>query len=156
MHVDRWVYRLPTGPIDLHHSVKVMSGGSGTKQLAEYFLRAKLMHDLMHAILEEYKGDLDLIRKESWLEFETYLLYWLAGLFTVVEGFNALKLEDERVQKLFNEHLRHLEQFRHEIFHFTAEKGSGSEVIRNLNWAEELHETLEQHLKEWVTRQLAH
>ena len=74
-------------------------------------------------------------------------------MFVVVEGFNKLKLKDARVQKLFNEHVSDLKQMRHETYHFvvTANPRAG-EVISQLNWAEELHDAVGNHLREIVNR----
>jgi hypothetical protein len=85
-----------------------------TQRLAEYWFRARLMHDLLHALMEAYDDDLRAIDKDghSW-EFLTYLDYWLSALFVVVEGFNKLKLKDARVQRLFSPHVSQLKELRH-------------------------------------------
>jgi hypothetical protein len=128
------------------------------KRLAEYWYRADLMHGLMHTMIEDlFDGDIDRINAEgySW-EFVTYLSYWLSGLFVVVEGFNKLKLKDARVQRLFNEHVSALKQLRHETYHFAVEKNpAATEVIRGLNWAEELHEAIGGHLRAVIKRKAA-
>jgi hypothetical protein len=84
-----------------------------TQRLAEYWFRARLMHDLLHALMEAYDDDLRAIDKDghSW-EFLTYLDYWLSALFVVVEGFNKLKLKDARVQRLFSPHVSQLKELR--------------------------------------------
>ncbi len=82
-------------------------------RLGEYWLRAEIMHDFLHAMREAYDGDLGKLRTDGhWWEFEAFLSYWLSGLFVVVEGFNKLKLKDSRVQKLFKEQLGYLKQLR--------------------------------------------
>jgi hypothetical protein len=124
------------------------------KQLAKYFFRANLMHDFLHVMMDDYDGDIGKIHAESrgW-EFETYLVHWLSGLFVVVEGFNKLKLKDARVQKLFKEHVRYLKAMRHETYHFSPSiMPEANEVIRQLNWAEELHDALESHISEYVLK----
>lgn len=99
------------------------------------------MHDLLHSILNAYDRDLEAIhRSGDWWDFELFLDYWLAGLFVVVEGFNKLKLRDARVQGLFKANIRHLKALRHETYHFVVANGDDArEIIRELNWAEELH-----------------
>ena len=69
-------------------------------RLAQYWFRARLMHDLLHWMLEEHDRDINAIYDsgEGW-DFETFMAYWLSGLFVVVEGFNKLKLKDARVQR---------------------------------------------------------
>ena len=109
------------------------------------------MRDVVHWLKEEH--NLENLPKEDWWEFETFLVYWLSGLFVVVEGFNKLKLKDARVQRLFKEHLNHLKKLRHETYHFTVERDpSGSELIRQLNWAEELHDAIGEFIKEVIVR----
>ena len=93
-----------------------------TQRLAEYWFRARLMHDLLHALMEAYDDDLRAIDKDghSW-EFLTYLDYWLSALFVVVEGFNKLKLKDARVQRLFSPHVSQLKELRRSV----ATRGPG-------------------------------
>src|ERR1700730_907524 len=119
-------------------------------RLGLYYFRAELMHRLLHGLLDKHKGDVDALESTGdWWEFETYLSFWLSGLFVVVEGFNKLKLKDARVQKLFKEHLNHLKYLRHETYHFTDDRGpSGGQVIKQLNWAEELHTAIHNYLVE--------
>ena len=126
-------------------------GDTASQQLAKYWFRAQLMRDVVHWLKEEH--NLENLPKEDWWEFETFLVYWLSGLFVVVEGFNKLKLKDARVQRLFKEHLNHLKKLRHETYHFTVERDpSGSELIRQLNWAEELHDAIGEFIKEVIVR----
>jgi hypothetical protein len=123
-------------------------------RLARYWFRARLMHDLLHWMIEEHDGSIDAIYDggEGW-DFETFMAYWLSGLFVVVEGFNKLKLRDARVQKLFNSHIGDLKKFRHETYHFALATGpSGDAVIQQLNWAEELHEAIGDYLREQFPR----
>jgi hypothetical protein len=127
------------------------------QRLARYWFRAKLMHDLLHTLFEEYDDDLDkLLDAGHWWEFDTYLSHWLSGLFVVVEGFNKLKLRDARVQGLFKEHMKHLKAMRHETYPFILESDSALDMLwhQNLNWAEELHEVIGDYLKEHVTRKI--
>ena len=121
-------------------------------RLAQYWFRAKLMHDYLHAMKEECGGNLQTIYDEgNWWELNTYLSYWLSALFVVVEGFNKLKLKDARVQKCFKGHLRHLKAMRHETYHFVASiDTNATKVIRELNWAEELHEAMGDFLQKYA------
>jgi hypothetical protein len=127
-------------------------------RLAKYWFRAKLMHDLMHGlthiILEDNDRDLDAIHRHGdWWEFETFLTYWLSGLFVVVEGFNKLKLKDARVQRLFKEHIRYLKAIRHETYHFVvALDADAGAVLKQMNWAEELHEAIGEHIREYISK----
>src|SRR5262245_40722448 len=86
------------------------------KRLAQYWSRAALMHDWLHELMHEHGDSVQKVidAGHEW-ELETYLAYWLAGLFVVVEGFNKLKLKDRRVQRLFLAHLSDLKELRHEV-----------------------------------------
>jgi|GEM_PF-6239299 len=120
------------------------------ERLAKYWFRANLMREYVHAIVED--TPLENLSSDDWWEFETYLSYWLSGLFIVVEGFNKLKLKDARVQKQFKAHLRDLKMMRHETYHFTLDVRLGGEVLLQLNWAEELHDAIGDFLKEIIGR----
>ncbi len=118
-------------------------------RLGEYWLRAELMHEFLHMVREEFDGDIDKIYADGHgLEWETYLSFWLSGLFVVVEGFNKSGLKDERVQKLFKGHLVELKQLRHGTYHFALERPP----LPMLNWAEELHESIGAVIGEHVRR----
>jgi hypothetical protein len=125
---------------------------NASNRLAKYWFRAELMRDIVHTVVEE-TDDLKNLPKESWWEFETFLFYWLSALFVLVEGFNKLKLKDARVQKLFKAHVGHLKMVRHATYHFVLEEGpSPREMLSQLNWAEELHDALGEHIKDVVRR----
>jgi hypothetical protein len=126
----------------------------GLNRLSIYWFRAELMHEFLHIVLREFDNDFSKIASEGyWPEFEAYLSYWLSGLFVVVEGFNKLRLKDSRVQKLFREHLAYLKAMRHETYHFSIAKGpKASEVLRHMNWAEELHEVVGEYIRERLER----
>ena len=130
------------------------SSGDAIARLGEYFIRAKIMHELMELMLDEFVGDIHLVEKQGhWIEFETYMCFWLAGLFVVVEGFNKLKLKDKRVQKLFVTHLQELKALRHEIYHFTLKRDAGS-VIAQIGWAKDLHHALGDYIHQNLQRKL--
>lgn len=123
------------------------------KRLAQYWGRAELMHHLLHELLDGHnRGVQKVIDAGYELELETFLSFWLSGLFVVVEGFNRLKIKDPRVQRLFLAHVSDLKELRHETYHFTVSRLKGSKVISNLNWAEELHAAIGEFIEEHVTR----
>jgi hypothetical protein len=128
----------------------------GLKRLAEYWFRANIMHDLLHSLRDMHDGDLEAISKAHRWEFLTYMYYWLSALFVVVEGFNKLKLKDRQVQQLFKEHVNDLKQLRHETYHFVVTKSpllaTISSISALLNWAEELHDAIGTHIREYVER----
>lgn len=130
----------------------------GIARLAEYWFRAKLMHDLLHQLMNVYGGDLKAAGEagHSW-ELLTYLYYWLSGLFVVVEGFNKLKLKDAHVQQLFNSHVQALRELRHQTYHFVLEKPTEPPKMIDhlkLSWAEELHHAIGAHIREVVRQKL--
>jgi hypothetical protein len=76
-----------------------------------------------------------------------------APVFVVVEGFNELRLKDARVQKLFKENVRHLRAMRKDLsFHSWSKIRRARDIIRQLNWAEELHEAIRPHIGEYVRK----
>jgi hypothetical protein len=120
------------------------------KRHAEYWYRAEMMHGFVHSIMREHNRDINAIydKDEGWA-FETFMTYWLSALFIVVEGFNKLNRKDARVQKLFSEHIQYLKAMRHETYHFVIER-QAEEIFKQLNWAEELHEAIGTHIREYV------
>ena len=116
------------------------------------------MRQLLHELIDQHGNIGTVIDAGHEHELETYLVFWLSGLFVVVEGFNKLKLKDARVQKLFNEHVSELKQMRHETYHFTLERAEGVKIIRNINWAEELHVAIGEFIGEyaWERAQAEH
>ena len=61
-------------------------------RLAEYWFRARLMHELLHTLMGIYDNDLDALDKDghAW-EFLTYLDYWLSALFVAVVSLSQHK-----------------------------------------------------------------
>ena len=126
------------------------------RRLAQYWFRAKLMHDYLHTMMDECEGDIQKIIDggRGW-ELDTYLSYWLSGLFVVVEGFNKLKLKDKRVQKLFVAHIRYLKAMRHETYHFVPSLDTNAvSAIRELNWAEDLHEAIGDFIRDYALKKV--
>lgn len=111
-------------------------------KLARCFIRARHMHALVHDMVEGIGVD-QLENEGAALEFQTYLEYWLAGLFVVVEGFNKLRLEDPSIRRLLRLHTKDLKEFRDETYHFFPGPPRGIDVVGALNWVEELHEAFQ-------------
>jgi hypothetical protein len=121
-------------------------------RLSMYLFRAELMRDTVHSLLDR---DLANLSEADWWEFEAFLFHWLSALFVLVEGFNKLKLKDARVQKLFNAHIGHLKMVRHATYHFVLKEGpSHEQIIQQLNWAEQLHDAIGDHIKEITARKV--
>ena len=111
------------------------------------------VRDTVHSMVEQHEPGLKTLSKDDWWAFEMFLSYWLSALFVLVEGFNKLKLTDTRVQKLFKEHVRHLKMVRHTTCHFVLEVGPGHvEMIGQLDWAEQLHNAIGDHVMEVIKR----
>jgi hypothetical protein len=92
--------------------------------------------------IDSYGGIPGAVAMGNGLRLETYLSFWMAALFVTVEGFNKLKLKDDRVQKLIGEHVNDLKELRHITYHFSVSREEGLEAIHAINWAEELHVAL--------------
>jgi hypothetical protein len=125
-------------------------------RLTEYWLRAELMQEHLYEMDKVYKGDIDAMRKDGVLwRYDTYLGFWLASLFVVVEGFRKLKLRDKEVLRLFNSHVSELKLFRHDTYHFTLiGKLKGVSVINQLNWVDDLHDAIGRCLSGTLNRAL--
>lgn len=124
-------------------------------RLVHYYMGASIMRGHFLELWDEYEGRWEEFERENSYHFCTYLGYWLAALFVVVEGFNKLRIKAPRVQRLFNEHLHDLKAMRHEMFHYTPRvQAHGHEVISKLNWASELHDAIGAHLQEHASREV--
>lgn len=113
------------------------------------------MRKHVHTLTERYEPHLSGLNKDNYWEYETYLLHWFGALFTLVEGFNKLKLKDARVQKLFNAHVGILKKMRHEAYHFTVAQTPFDQTILQhdrMNWVEGLHVAIGDCVKEIVMR----
>lgn len=121
------------------------------KILAQYWFRADLMHDHLHGLMKKYDDDMDRIRRKQWVEFETYVVYWLSALFVLVEGINRAGIKDASIQRLFNEHIGVLKGMRNSTYHYSVEKAP---MIRDMNWAEELHATIGEVIKCRITSEI--
>lgn len=120
-------------------------------RLAQYWGRAQIMRGLLHGLINEHGNDIQKLMDDGYgLRLETYLSFWMAGLFVTVEGFNKLRIKDVDVQRLFNAHVGELKELRHETYHFTLSRDEGGGAIRAINWAEELHVALGTHLEKHV------
>lgn len=117
-------------------------------RLAEYFLRADHMHQLVHYFLVEFKS-INAIWAEGYdLEFSTYVSFWLSSLFVVIEGFNRLRLKDENINSILNHNVHSLKAFRDNTWHFATDMETSARFFEGnkLNWAEELHEAFRDYL----------
>lgn len=113
------------------------------------------MHGHVHD-LRNLHGSLDKIREAGdWLEFTTYLDYWLSSLFVVVEGFEDLRLRDPVLEPMIAAHRDSLKLYRNATLHFQRKPDKHLQFhhgeTSRLNWAEDLHEAFsayfERHLE---------
>jgi hypothetical protein len=124
----------------------------GKRRLAEYWLRAELMHACMQELRDSFGDDYEaMLAAGYWIDFKTYISYWLSGLFVVVEGFNKLKINNSSVRRLFKENLGYLKEIRHETYHFVPKFARSVEILAHLNWAEELHSTIGTYIREYIS-----
>lgn len=104
-----------------------------------YFLPCDLMHQ--HAL--EIRSRLDKGEMRAGLpeQYITYMLYWLAGLFVVAEGWRELKTDEPSIDKMLTEHWDSLRRFRNAVFHFqlTDRKHVQFFDLDKFNWATRLH-----------------
>lgn len=121
-------------------------------RLAEYWLSARLMHDHVHEMREEF-GDVMGVEQAGFsVEFLTYLTFWLSALYVVCEGFLELKFSDPRIEPLIAEHVDSLRIYRNATFHFQRKPDKHAQFHdgtgQRLNWAEDLHAALEDYFRQ--------
>jgi hypothetical protein len=126
--------------------------------LCEYFLNARVMHDLTHEMRSTLFESTEEERSDLWVEFRTYYSYWLSGLFVVAEGFQTLGLKSPKIEKLIVEHIDQLRLFRNATFHFQKTPAKrvqfhDGKAIR-LNWAEELHDVFEKYFRRQLNKHI--
>jgi hypothetical protein len=107
--------------------------------LAVYWLRADVMHTLLHDIRDAWLED----AAKHKTEFETYIAFWLSALCVVVEGFNELKLDAAQVPELSDPRVDTLRHFRNGCFHYQRDYQKFAHFLsgdlESFDWAEQLH-----------------
>jgi hypothetical protein len=126
--------------------------------LCQYFLSARVMHDLTHEMRSPFFESTGEETSDLWMEFRTYYSYWLSGLFVVAEGFQTLGLKSPKIEKLIVEHIDELRLFRNATFHFQKTPAKHVQfhdgaAIR-MNWAEELHDAFEKYFRRHVYKHM--
>lgn len=104
-----------------------------------YFLPCDLMYQNLNALRTRFE---DQRTRESVADqYLAYLMYWLAGLFVIAEGWRELGFTDPDIDKLLGQHWDSLRLFRNAVFHFqlTDRKQVQFFGLDKLNWAGELH-----------------
>jgi hypothetical protein len=90
--------------------------------LGRYFTWAQGMRVLFFKTVERAVREKMTIahRSPEGLDAFQYLSYWLAGLHVVVEGWDELRLRDERVDAILDDsgHRLLLRRFRNGVFHY--------------------------------------
>ena len=107
--------------------------------LAVYWLRADVMHTLVHDTEDAWLED----AAKHKTEFETYIAFWLSALFVVVEGFNELKPDATQVTELSDPRVDTLRLFRNGCFHYQRDYQKFAPFLSGdlelFDWAERLH-----------------
>jgi len=90
-----------------------------------------------------------------------YLRLWLAALYTVAEGFRALRLEDDKINDLLrSKHFTSLRHFRNGTFHYQEKPFKHVQFFldgtvithERLEWAQELHQAFDRF--QWAYRKI--
>jgi hypothetical protein len=110
--------------------------------LARYWGRAQIMRDLIKDLIDAHGSIKKVVERGYGMRLDTYMCFWMAGLFVTIEGFNKLKCKDAGVQGLFKEHVSELKELRHATYHFTTERKEAAKTIKAINWMEEIHVAL--------------
>jgi hypothetical protein len=108
--------------------------------LAVYWLRADVMHALVHATEDAWLEDVTTHKAE----FETYIAFWLSALYVVVEGFRELKLDATQVPEMSAPRMDTLRLFRNGCFHYQRDYKKYAPFLSGdleaFDWAERLHQ----------------
>lgn len=114
-----------------------------------YWLRANLMRvQFYRALKENPTQDLD-------VDQQTYMNLWYASLYSVVEGYKKLDLDNLEVNQLLaSPNLEALRKFRHSVTEFHKRYFNQSLISPlvtssgSVLWINNLHFSLEKYLKE--------
>jgi hypothetical protein len=109
-----------------------------------YFVPCDLMHQNVNLLKGRAFADENPENADSQEVFISFLLYWLGGLFVVIEGWKSLKITEPTIDKMIDEHWDSLRQFRNAVFHFQPDDRKHVQFfdLAKFNWAEELHAAL--------------
>ena len=115
------------------------SASDPVRALGIYWLRADVMHTLVHATEDAWLED----AKANKEEFETYIAFWLSALYVVVEGFKELKLDAKQVPAISDPRVEDLRLFRNGCFHYQRDYKKYAPFLsgdlKAFDWAEQLH-----------------
>jgi hypothetical protein len=108
-----------------------------------YFMPCDLMHQRYITLKSRFFSS-EATQEQVGEEFTAFMLYWLASLFVVAEGWRELKLHDPNIDKMLGDHWDSLRRFRNAVFHFQPEDRKHKQFfdVDKLNWAESLHNAL--------------
>jgi hypothetical protein len=103
-----------------------------------YFVPCDLMHQHFLYHLRKDPG-------RAPEECITFMLYWLASLFVVADGWKSLKISEPTIDRIIDTHWGGLRRFRNAVFHFHLHDRKQIEFftdVAKFNWAEDLHSAL--------------
>jgi hypothetical protein len=127
-----------------------MSNTSIDQLYRYYWLRANLMRDKFYSFKKSSEYNVDQ---------HTYMVFWYASLYSVVEGYQKLKLHNSSINLLLaSPNLEALKKFRHSVtgFHKTYFNSSLIDSFINSStsvvWVNCLHFSLEKYLMEGISR----
>lgn len=126
-------------------SGKLTTRNDKVLRLAEYFLRADYLHDVVHELKPQLTtGELKCSGRSIY--FTTHVELWLASLFVVIEGYKKIGLIHPPVDQLIPYGKEQLRGLRNNTLHFNLNIhrvlgffDHTIEDVSGLNWAEELH-----------------
>jgi hypothetical protein len=128
-----------------------MSSASINQLYRYYWLRADLMRDKFYGSFEN--------SSEYNIDHHTYMGFWYASLYSVIEGYQKLNLHNSSINLLLTSpNLEALKKFRHSVtgFHKTYFNSSliGSFINSSTSvaWVNNLHFSLGKYLMEEINR----
>jgi hypothetical protein len=109
-----------------------------------YFVPCELMHQQINSLKAEFFANDEQHSQADQEIFISFMLYWLASLFVVIEGWKSLKIGEPQIDKMIDEHWDSLRLFRNAVFHFQPHDRKRIQFfdVEKFNWANEMHARL--------------
>ena len=86
----------------------------GVVSLHRYYIWANRMRTHFDEIIPNVHNNIS-----AEIEANLYMGYWYSGLYVVIEGWQELKLSDDKIDQLLaSPNVRLLKRYRHGVFHF--------------------------------------
>lgn len=133
--------------------------------LHKYWMQANRMKEDLNYEMEKLPENTNIediyqyCSKTNNIAIHTYRDFWLASLFTVIQGYKTLKLTDDKINNLISinkKGISELKDFRDSTRHFElpSERNKKMKKLSNLSivWLQEIHYAFGKYLYEKISR----